>query len=176
MAKVNLPTWEHALEILQKVGLPDHIIDHVEQVARQAAFIARKVQKVPVNAQVVQIGALFHDIGRSRVHGFLHGLEGGKILRDMGMPEELALIAERHILGGFTKEEATELGLPPQEFLPETIEEKIVSLADKMVNGSQNVTVNKRFDRWFKKYGKTNLLVTAQKRVKVIEREIRHLS
>jgi uncharacterized protein len=173
--KASMPTWEQALEILQKVGLPDHIIDHVEQVARQGSYFARKVRKVRVNAQVVQIGALFHDIGRSRVHGFQHGVEGGKILREMGMPEELARIAERHILGGFTKEEAVGLGLPPQECLPETIEEKIVSLADKMVNGSQHVTVNKRFDRWFKKYGRTILLITAHKRVKTIEREIRHL-
>ncbi|OLS15939.1 MAG: metal dependent phosphohydrolase [Promethearchaeota archaeon CR_4] len=176
MAKDNLPTWERALEILQKLNLPDHIIDHVKQVARQATFIARKVRKIPVNVQIVQIGALFHDIGRSRIHGFLHGVEGGKILREMGMPEELARIAERHILGGFTKEEATELDLPQREFLPETVEEKIVCLADKMVNGSQNVTVNKRFDRWFKKYGKTALLVSAQKRVKGIEREIHHLT
>lgn len=173
--KVNMPTWEQAIEILQKVGLPDHIIDHVEQVARQAAYFARKVRKVRVNEQLVQIGALFHDIGRSKVHGFLHGVEGGKILREMGMPEELARIAERHILGGFTKDEAIDLKLPPQQCMPETIEEKIVSLSDKMVNGSQNVTVNKRFDRWYKKYGRTPLLVTAQKRVKAIEREIRRL-
>ncbi len=171
----KLPTWGEAIEILQKVGLPDHIIDHVEQVARQASYFARKVRKIRVNEQLVQIGALFHDIGRSKVHGFQHGVEGGKILREMGMPDELARIAERHILGGFTKEEATELQLPPQQCMPETIEEKIVSLSDKMVNGSQNVTVNKRFDRWYKKYGRTPLLVTAQKRVKAIEREIRHL-
>ncbi len=173
--KPNLPTWEQAIEILQKVGLPDHIIDHVEQVARQATHFTRKIRKIRVNEQIVQIGALFHDIGRSRVHGFLHGVEGGKILREMGLPEELSRIAERHILGGFSKEEAIELKLPPQQCLPETIEEKIVSLADKMVNGSQSATVNKRFDRWFKKYGRTPLLIAAQKRVKAIEREIRHL-
>ncbi|HMF29919.1 MAG TPA: HDIG domain-containing protein [Candidatus Lokiarchaeia archaeon] len=175
MPRLALPSWEEAQDILRQVSLPEHIIAHVTEVSRQAIYFAKKVKKVPVNRDLVQIGALFHDIGRSRSHGFQHGIEGGNILRERGYPEELARIAERHILGGFTAEEAAELGLPPKDFIPETIEEKIVCLADKMVNGIHKGTVNKRFERWYAKYGHTPLLLTAQKRVKEIEREIRAL-
>jgi uncharacterized protein len=175
MSESALPSWDKAQDVLRNVGLPDHIIDHVTEVARQATYFATKVRRVPVNLDLVQIGALFHDIGRSHVHGFEHGIEGGKILRDLGYPEELARIAERHLLGGLTADEATELGLPEGNYIPDTIEEKIVCLADKMVNGIHKVTVNKRFERWYAKYGRTPLLITAHKRVKEIEREIRAL-
>jgi uncharacterized protein len=175
MSQLGLPSWDEAQEVLRRVSLPDHIIDHVSEVARQADYFANKVRRVPVNQDLVEIGALFHDIGRSRVHGFEHGIEGGKIVRELGYPEELARIAERHLLGGLTPKEAEELGLPAGDYIPDTTEEKIVCLADKMVNGIHKVTVNKRFERWFAKYGRTPLLITAQKRVKEIEREIRAL-
>jgi uncharacterized protein len=51
--------------------------------------------------------------------------------------EKLVSIIERHIGAGITKDEALALGLPPKDYLPLTLEEKIVAHADNLVFGSR---------------------------------------
>ena len=68
----------------------------------------------------------------------------------MGFDERLALIAERHIGAGITKEEAIELGLPPKDYLPVTLEEKIVAHADNLIFGTERVEIDaviKKFEK-----------------------------
>ena len=117
-----------------------------------------------------------HDIGRSKTHGFQHAFIGGKILREKGFPNELARITETHLLGGLDVEDSKSVGLPEKNYLPETLEEKIVCLADKLIAGRREVTIKERFENWFQKYGRTTILQKAKKRIEQIQKEIENLS
>jgi uncharacterized protein len=172
----NIPSKSDAIDILNKLGLQRHIISHVLAVSRKAIKIASKIQSVPIDLKLVRIGAILHDIGRTQTHDFLHGVAGGKIIREqLHWSERLARIAETHILGGLTKEEAIELGLPPNDYMPVTLEEKIVCLADKYINGSKEVPIDHRFRNWFNRFGETELLIKSKKRVEQLELEIYRL-
>jgi uncharacterized protein len=171
-----LPDRDFALDLLRKLKVPYSVRRHSIRVAKEAKKIARQIKKTKIDFNLIEIGALLHDVGRSKTHGFNHAYLGGKILRERGFPEELARICERHILGGLDEEDAQSVGLPShKKYMPLTLEEKIICLADKRLSGSHVVSLKKRFDIWFKKYGKTKILVKAQKRVEEIQKEIVNL-
>jgi uncharacterized protein len=170
-----IPDRDFALELLRKVRLPFPIRQHSINVANKAVEIANNITKARVNTRLVEIGGLLHDIGRSVTHGFEHALIGGRILRERGLPKELARICETHILGGLDKEDAKKVGLPGKDYLPETLEEKIVCLADKHMTGNHEVSIEERFQKWFTKYGKTPLLIKSRKRIIEMEKEIKKL-
>ena len=78
-------------------------------------------------------------------------------------------------MGGLDKEDAVKVGLPERDYLPQSLEEKIICLADKLTAGSREVSINQRFEKWFSKYGKTQILVKSRKRIKEIQEEINSL-
>ena len=92
---------------------------------------------------MVEAGALLHDIGRSKTHDIRHALEGVKIARSYGVPEEVIKIIERHIGAGLPAMEAKKLGLPARDFIPETIEEKIVCHADNLIDKDKRQDIEK---------------------------------
>ncbi|MHA1378775.1 MAG: HD domain-containing protein [Candidatus Helarchaeota archaeon] len=172
-----IPTREEALSLLERVGLSNNIINHSIAVADKALEIAKKLNEngVTLDIQLVEIGALLHDIGRSKVHGWQHPIIGGEIIRENGFSDKLARIAETHILGGLSEKDCEILGLPVNRYIPENIEEKIVSYADKLTKGSIYISVEDRFNIWIEEYGNTPILKNAKKRVKKIEKEIQKL-
>ncbi|MHA1651623.1 MAG: HD domain-containing protein [Candidatus Helarchaeota archaeon] len=153
---------EEALALLQKLGLPEHIIEHSIAVAKKALEIAKQIQEAghKINLEIIEIGAILHDVGRIKTHGIKHSAEGGKKKREYGYPDAIARIAETHSL---------------DDLWPETIEEKIVCYADKIVKGTQEMSVNDRFDIWMKRYGKSQILMDAKKIVLKIEEELFNL-
>jgi len=102
----------------------------------EARLVFRQVTDVLRRHDVVDADevARLHDIGRGRTHGITHGIEGAKMLA--AYPTH-ARVCERHIGAGLTKEEARELKLPERDFLPETLEEKIIAHADNLVDGER---------------------------------------
>ena len=176
VSEETLPSREFAFELLKRVKVPYQVRKHSIRVAEKAIEIADNITKAVVDKQLVEIGALIHDIGRSKTHGFKHALIGGKILKEMGFPNGLARICETHILGGLDEEDASEIGLPRNDYIPQTLEEKIICLADKLIAGTKEVTIEERFQKWFSKYGRTNILVKSKKRIEEIQREIESLS
>lgn len=94
-----------------------------------------------VDIRLVEAGALLHDIGRSRSHEVDHAVVGAGIARELGLPEELVLVIERHIGAGIPEDEARELGLPERSYVPVSLEEKIVSYADKLIAGRCEVDI-----------------------------------
>ncbi|MFO7797351.1 MAG: HD domain-containing protein [Promethearchaeati archaeon] len=170
-----IPDRSFALDLLRKVRLSFPVRQHSIRVANKAVEMANKITKEKVNVRLVEIGGLLHDIGRSVTHGFEHALIGGRILRERGLPKEFARICETHILGGLDKEDAKKLGLPAKDYLPTTLEEKIVCLADKHMTGNREVSIDERFQKWFQKYGKTSILIKSRERIKKIENEINNL-
>ncbi|MBN1801166.1 MAG: HDIG domain-containing protein [Candidatus Lokiarchaeota archaeon] len=176
MDEINIiPNRNIALDLIRTLKLPFSIRYHSHAVAKKALEIAKQISKIELNIELIEIGALLHDIGRTRTHGFDHGIEGGKILKKRGFPESVARICERHILGGLDKDDAREVGLPIKNYLPETMEEKIVCLADKYMTGKKEVTVEERFKKWILKYGRTEILLKARRRVKKIQSEIKEV-
>ncbi len=167
-----LPSREEAIQVMKNLGLSFNIINHEIAVMRKARDIAHNITKVEVDIEVVKIGALMHDIGRCKTHGMQHGPVGGDVIRDLGYSEKLARIAERHSMAGLTPQEAEMFELPTRVLIPETIEEKIVCLADKYHTGTYKVTIEQRFQRWIDKFGENDFLRNQIKRAKALEEEI----
>jgi uncharacterized protein (TIGR00295 family) len=126
------------MRLLAESGCSESVRQHCVAVARLAVKIARRCD---ADVELVEAGALLHDIGRCRTHGMAHAMEGAKIARGLKLPTAVVLIIERHIGGGITKAEAARLGLPKKDFVPSTLEEKIVAHADNLTSGSRRVSV-----------------------------------
>ncbi len=178
--EVILPDREDAIHLLKELKVPFQIRKHSLKVAEKALEIANKIKKIEVNKDLVEIGAIFHDIGRAETHGFDHGIVGGRILKNRGFPNCLVRICQTHVLGGFDREDAKKYIKDVQltkdnKFLPSTWEEKIVCLSDKYLKGIKEVSLENRFEIWFKKYGKSEILLKSKKRVVQIQKEIESL-
>jgi uncharacterized protein len=137
----SLPSSDRALQLLRDSGCSDGLIRHVEAVSKYAVEVAESLADVDVG--LVQIGGLLHDIGRCKTQGIEHGVVGGNLLRSLGVDERVAKIAEKHVGAGITKKEALRLRLPPGNYVPETLEEKIVAAVDNLIEGTQRVTIDK---------------------------------
>lgn len=127
------PSLKQAQIFLKKHIHESNIIRHSEATQQKAVQIAHLIApKESVNIQLIEIGALLHDIGRIRTHDITHGYVGGQILHQNSYPSSVVKIVERHVLGGFTPQEAPLVGLPKRDFVPRSWEEIIVCVADKL--------------------------------------------
>jgi uncharacterized protein len=122
------------LRILYQEGCSREVIMHSQSVYDIAMKIVKKIEDagIMVDKDVVAMGALLHDIGRSRTHGIQHAIEGAKIAQQQGFPPAVVSIIEHHIGAGICKEEAQVLGLPIKDYIPKTLEEEIVAHADNL--------------------------------------------
>ncbi|MFW9996191.1 MAG: HD domain-containing protein [Candidatus Odinarchaeota archaeon] len=125
--------FRRAIFFLVTSGCSPDVIYHSIQVSKMTEYLACKIKKNGhvIDIELTTVGGLLHDVGRARTHGIDHGVEGGKLLREIG-EISLAEIAERHIGGGIVWEEARELNLPVDDYLPITLEQKVVCYADKL--------------------------------------------
>lgn len=121
---------------------------HCSQVAALAAEIADR-KKLPLAAEDIHAAAMLHDVGivmtdapdidcHGAAHYLLHGLLGARMIRESGLSESWARVAERHTGAGITNEEIDEQGLPlPHgDYMPETLLERLVCYADKFYSKS----------------------------------------
>jgi len=127
----TIPSKAKCLDLLKEAGCSDEVICHCKAVRDIAVRIA---QKAHARVDLVEAGALLHDIGRSKTHTIRHAVEGAKIARHLGLSDEIVNIIERHIGAGLSKDVAKSLRLPKKDFIPETLEEKIVCHADNLLD------------------------------------------
>lgn len=129
---------EEAFELLRTEGCSESVIQHVKAVSRVSTQIGRRIIEngYDLDLGLIEIGALLHDIGRCRTHDISHGVEGARILRKRGL-ERIAPFAENHLGAGITSEEAEKLDIPTKDYLPATLEEKIVTYGDNLIRGSE---------------------------------------
>jgi uncharacterized protein len=127
--------------LLREVGCDEAVIKHCIAVAELALELARHHHD-RVDEELVLRGALLHDIGRARSHGVDHGFVGGELARELRLDEKIVRIIQRHVGAGITAVEAKEVGLPPIDLMPETMEEKIVAHADNLIDGSRRTSID----------------------------------
>lgn len=144
---------EEALTLLEEVGCPSNVIDHCIAVSQKAQIMALKaLHDSYIDVHLVEIGGLLHDIGRALTHKIDHGVVGALLLQEKGISNNLQKICERHVCAGIPKSVAVELGLPPRDFIPVTMEEKIVSHADNLTNH----TLEELREGWMEFFGSKN--------------------
>jgi len=142
-----LPNRSECLKILKNAGCNKDVIEHCKTVTKLALKIAKKCS---ANIELVEAGALLHDIGRSRTHGVMHGVEGAKIAKEIGLTDEIVNIIERHLGGGISTEEAVKIGLPEKDYMPVTLEEKIVCHADNLIAHDRKQTLSEAIKPYVK--------------------------
>ena len=154
----RLPTRQMALKLLLKSRCSRRVIEHCKTVTSLAVQIAKacKEKGLNVDVQLAEIGALLHDIGRSKTHTVDHAIVGAEIAKSLGLPSSIVSIIERHAGGGIDIDEAKQLGWPIKSYLPQTIEEKIVCYADKLIEGKRRVKIERTISKLSKELGKTH--------------------
>jgi len=108
----------------------------------------RIAKRCEADVELVEAGSLLHDLGRCKSHGIDHAILGAEMARERKLPESVVRVIERHIGGGITRTEAKGLGLPERDYLPKTLEEKIVSHADKLIADTRRTTVKEAVGRF----------------------------
>ena len=168
----ELPSREKALKFLREAGCSRNVIRHCKAVAELAVEIAEACREkgLAVDVKLVEVGALLHDIGRAKTHTVHHAIVGAKIAKSLGLPEPVISIIKRHVGGGITSEEAEKLGWPKDVYVPVTLEEKIVSYADKLIEGARRVRIEKTIEEFSKE-----LPPPAIQRIKKLHEEMTRL-
>lgn len=141
--------------ILKEFNCPFFVIEHSHAVLLKASKLVTDFE-VEVDLDLVKTGAILHDVGRSRTNGIDHAIVGAELLENGGFPPEVVNIVERHIGVGITKKEALSLGLPPKDYIPITLEEKVVAHADNLIHGTQEVDLDFVIRKWKKNLGENH--------------------
>ncbi len=116
------------------------VLSHCQAVTDKALRIAQKFPEVDVD--FIYEAAMLHDIGVYFVQApkifcfgeqpyLAHIIIGSHILQKEGLPKH-AKVAETHTGVGITKEDviSKKLPIPAKNYIPTTLEEKIISYAD----------------------------------------------
>ena len=148
-----IPSPDKCIDLLKIAGCSKEVINHCIAVRDIAVKIAKKAD---ANIELVEAGSLLHDIGRSKTHGIHHAIEGVKIAKKLDLDESIIKIIECHIGAGLLSEDTKKLGLPVKDYIPVSLEEKIVCHADNLVNGSKRqpveIEVEKALTKGLKDY------------------------
>lgn len=154
-------------------ALRDIYLRHCSQVADLALKI-NESKHLGLDPDTIKTAAMLHDIGIYRCDApsiecygtepyIRHGIIGAEILRDNGVSEEIARVAERHTGSGLTAEEivSNRLPIPAKDYLPESILERLICYADKFFSKS-TIADNKpkpldKVKAQMKRFGKDSL-------------------
>ncbi len=126
-----------ALKILEDHNLPSNIVQHVLKVARICSFIADYYPEV--NRRNLICAAILHDLFKLSPND--HSKEIFDFLNNILEPQ-LANIAYKHDFDAIVD----------STLQPFTLEEKILSYADKRVRHDQIVTLKERFEDFKLRY------------------------
>ena len=121
------PTDEECMEMLEHYRTPEPVRKHCRKVASTAEVLGNIQEQMGVSLDrgLIRSASLLHDIARHREN---HAREGTRILMREGYPAVAEIIRQHHCLEQETINEAA-----------------IVYLADKLVQGERNVTLEERF-------------------------------
>lgn len=119
------------------------LVSHGRSVAAKAIAIAKAHPELGADLAFIEEASLLHDIGMfccyapkidcwGKADYILHGFLGAQLLREDEM-ERHALVCERHVGVGLTKEMIIEadLPIPHRDMCPVSVEEQLICFADK---------------------------------------------
>jgi len=134
----KVPDYRECLAILAQAHVPEDVVEHVKTVERLASYLGELARKngYQADADLITAGSLLHDIGRAKTHGIEHAVLGARMLREMGIDDRVVNIVEVHVGAGLDTEDAARFSLPEKNYMPRTVEEKIVAHADNLISGS----------------------------------------
>ena len=160
-------TSREAISLLHRAGCSTAVSQHCKAVSQLAVKLARKLERkgTKIDVELVRIGGLLHDIGRSKTHDINHGVVGAEIVRSFDLPNSVIRIVERHIGSGIPAEEAVKLGLPNKDFIPETLEEKIISYADKLIERNHKISFDTALKSFSDKFGSSHAILNRFKQI-----------
>jgi len=145
LSNLDLPTIQECLDWMEKEQAPANLLAHVRAVAGAAYTLAVWLREAgqPVDPILTHRGGLLHDLDKlsSRQTGERHGERSARLLRARGQPA-LAEIARRHILSTLLDPAVS----------PATWEQKLVFYADKLVEGSQVGSLDRRLEALYTRY------------------------
>jgi uncharacterized protein len=169
----RVPSEKTALKILRQAGCSKKVIEHCIKVARYATEIAESCKKkgIQVDVELVHIGALLHDIGRARTHTVNHSIVGAELARELNLSDSIVSIIENHVGTGINENEAEKLGWRKKSYVPQTLEERIVAYADKLIAGSTLLPIELAMDRLCRENGASK---DAAARLKLWHEELSH--
>jgi uncharacterized protein (TIGR00295 family) len=148
-----VPSALEAMALHRKYGSNERTVAHCQGCARISRLLAEKAAERGnmVNQEAVNAGALLHDIGRSQTQLVNHGFVGAQIWEKEGVDGIVVEIVRRHVGAGISGEEAAKLGFPAGDYIPRTLEQKIVCFADKMLDGDKARPFEQEVQRFVKK-------------------------
>jgi len=131
----TLPSREQALQLLRENQCSEKVINHCKAVTELALETANvlKERGLKIDFALVEIGAL--------------AVVGAEIARSAGLPDSVVSIIKRHVGGGITAGEAEKLGWPKDVYVPITLEEKVVSYSDKLIENSKRAPIGITIDK-----------------------------
>lgn len=136
-------------DVYTKLECSDYIKDHCKVVYERSKDITKLYNNVDLN--LIKAGCMLHDVGRTITNGIEHAYLGADLLRELNVDEKICLITERHIGAGISAGEAKYLGLPDRNYVPKTLEEKIVAHSDNLVHGVTKVDLDFVIEKWINK-------------------------
>ncbi len=127
----QVPGDDEIADYYRRCNTPEAVIVHCRAVADKARQLVSE-NNIPCNEELLHTACLLHDM--CRTDGKTHPLNAAHILTMDGYPALAASIAHHH-------------DLPPH---PST-ETEILYLSDKLVSGTDTVSLDERFSRSYKK-------------------------
>jgi len=166
--KRMLPSIDTCFNWLIENGAGHELLMHVQTVAAISYDLSLRIARHghEIDPILAHRGGLLHDLDKlhSESSRDMHGKIGAKLLREKGYPA-LAEIARRHT-PDWQDEEA----------IPITWEQKLVYYADKLVKGSQVVSLSERFADLKVRYPMSREIYRINyPKIRALEEEIMHV-
>lgn len=148
------------------------LLHHSRQVTQKALAIVDAHPELAIDRQFVEEAAMLHDIGICQTYApgihcvgtqpyICHGILGAAMLRGEGL-ERHARVCERHTGAGITLDDivSQQLPLPKGDYMPETLEEKLICYADKFFSKSspQREKTYEQAQKSLAKFGEAGVL------------------
>lgn len=133
--KEPFPDYEECMEILRLSNIKQEAIEHMLSVSEFSKKVAVLLNEkgYDLNIDAVQAGGLLHDVGKGKK---AHAKEGAKIACSFGYECIREIISEHMELNNFNK-----IG-----------EKEVVYICDKLLMGTELVSLNKRFEQAWSRY------------------------
>ncbi|MDY0376216.1 MAG: HDIG domain-containing protein [Desulfobacterium sp.] len=145
---MNIPSPDQCLQLIEKMEMMSHIIDHSRMVQRVAKTLTHFLRQdnPHLNQELILAGAILHDITKTRsiATGERHAQTGGALLARLGY-FEVGEIVRQHVVIDQTIDRNIDHNI--------ITEAAIVNYADKRVLHDQVVPLEDRLSYILKRYG-----------------------